>query len=294
MPMPRSCHFVGAVAFLALSGCKPKAADSSTKSLDNLTRKDGAEETHNQCTGPDTGFAPPAGRLKFEGLSASEQAEAKEAVDKALTAVTTKQKRAFFGFAKLVLVPKLKPADCTGNRAAQVFATRSGADLRFCWAVNDGQLQALMVGTPKVIEHEMVRLFAFGALDIVAPTIDNWDEKKAAQNRVAVSANTFIRRRAIEVTNALLVDATTNKEIKVDQVAKAITSGDVSGMTIAARAVMAEAFDSAYCSPTTRAKFKKMFPKTYEAFVAPANPKASGAGTRDDVREAFDLVYSSL
>lgn len=286
---------VGICSVILVAGaCKPQPQEGAqVQSLDNLTRADGAAETHNVCTGDNNRVKAPADRVDLSQIpDESTRVSALQAIGRSLTAVPEAHKAAFFKFANLQLLPKVTAASCTGNAFASQMA--QDQELAFCWVQRNGRLTAVVKADPAVIEHQIVRMFAYLAIDIVGPIIDGFDASARSAHADAVAAHQFIKRRAETLTEALLDDAKQNAKLNVKAIKNAFASGDARKKGIAARQVLAEAFNSAHCSDATRATFAKSFKQTHNAYFDRSLNLDPPAPAGDDVEAAFSIMFAAM
>lgn len=257
---------IGAAAILmAIASCKQPQQLSNTKSLDNFTSRDGAKLTYNSCSGSYAASAPEA-RLKG---SAGDIA----AIKTALTAVPTELQAAFFNDLQgsITIVKDISGA-CGGDKSGQ-----RPDDMLACWRGSEAGIGVFIKGeddaklTERNIRHSVVRMMGYVLTDVILKVKKSGSDAEMTENPALAALKK-------DVADALTADAQKSKDYRIPESMKA-------DQTKYHDAAFAEAFDSFYCSATSRSKMSASFPKTHDMFTEIAAVLPGAISGKSDVSQ---------
>ncbi len=263
-----------AVLILATSSCKQANQVSSSKSLDNFTSRPGSQLTFNSCSGSFTPIAPD-GRLVGNTSDVT-------SIKVALSAVPSELQAAFFSDLKgSINVVKDISRSCGFSQASE---QRPDA-LLACWRGGEGGIAVFIKAeddaklTERNIKHSVVRMLGYVLTDVILKVKRSGDDAEMAENPALAAVKK-------DVADALTSDAQKSKDYRIPEALKA-------DQIKYHNAAFAEAFDSFYCSATSRSKMSANFPKTHELFNEIAAVLPGAISGKSDAAQRVDLPPSS-
>ena len=273
--IPNCLHTIITVSFFVLAGgatgCKPKADQASdVRSLDNFTRRDGADVTSNICGPP----ATDASKLKSSKVYESRNkmifapGPVKDEILATLAAVPDPIQAAFFGVGgSIQAAPDIKSKCIFGKSSEKEFAGENLSELTSCWRKkSDGTPPVIfVVSRPDAIRHGLVRSFSYIYTQLFVDSAAKLNESlPAGEKKKVLSAalKRFDSQKKFLVEGLLSDAAGLGKDV-----VGCLQSQRLKNQDQFADFVMAESLDSFYCSRESNAKMQKRFKNTFKAMT---------------------------
>jgi len=250
-----------ALSMLTAAGCKPNAASSDVKSLDNFAAGPNAAFTFNSCSGSN-----PVTVSDSQLLATTAQ---KAAIRSALSAVPVELQSAFFGDLKgtIAVVKDIKSACKTSALDAG-----SQDSTLACWQPGETSASIYVkaedteANTDRNIRHSVVRALGYILTDVILKVKQSPEGTRLAENDAFAEVKSTLGAALIKdikagKTLSLPASATSNRKAFDDS-------------------AFAESFDSWYCSSASREKMASSFPETHKLFVDVAAVLPEGLNTQ--------------
>jgi hypothetical protein len=284
----------GILIGLLVSSCKP-AGTSDVQSLDNFSRGSG-DLTKNACYGefyemtvmPQVELDPALqGNKKLEKELSAAVGLAMSAIPdqfRALLAIFPGSVVRLSGDVSKTCSAKLNPVE-------RLYASEGGR-LEACWDANDDRIAIYIEGRPSAVQHHLVRMFARAATEIIASASDGMSAADRASVPAYMRSVDAFRQFEARLTSVFLKEVERRRADgdKVDLSAySSLINGDAKQRRVFEQFTFAESFDSYYCNSSSggsRARFKRDFPRTYEAFEAYARNVEADRSFLDRVKPA--------
>lgn len=264
--MKRTLLFASALALS--TACKPKAAVTETKSLDNFARESGASVVQNSCginmTVERYAALVEKDKRKLERIEAPTD-ELKRQAAGALAAVPKSLQSMFFASKGRILVVADADKHCRDaelSAAERKFASESDGGYKGCWQVRNRRLEIVLDADSEAIHHAMVRTFTYAYTQFFVDRLSQIDIPAEISQEAQTGIDRLKRQREA-LASAFLADVAARK-LKSAASLKRFAGEDRGSFE---NFTLAEAVDSYYCSAATRQRFERDFPQTHVAFT---------------------------
>jgi hypothetical protein len=254
------------ISLTVSTGCKPNSSASSTKSLDNFVKEKG--KTPNECSGTYSVF-PQLAQVDISEISDPNKAvRATEAVKAALSAVPEDFQKQFASAGRIKVSPN---ADTLCGSKQQV-ASEDSKPSRVCWVQEGVRLIFLMPDDIAEISHSTVRMFGYFNFQILHAALNSDSPGPSAFKKNLGEMKMQVAAEFIKDLKGMQQNSRTKEILGKYQAGGADREHLVNQ-------IMAETFDSEYCSRETRDAFRS-FTYTY-AYLHPEKTGLSLAGDDD-------------
>lgn len=262
-------HIIGSIGALILAvllACKPKS-ESATQSLDNFAAASG-KVILNSCKGD---YPAPVKALVVKGPAASQATSA--ALD-VLTAIPPAMHSALVDAGVTIEISRSAPERCldlAGGKFEATFGqTPSLAQPGMCFGGDGERVTLLVADDPVFIRHILLRGLAGIYATRIGPKVDaGWSVKTTA------------------LVRAFLKDVESSKgKYSIAKYGNMLERNNPVANLSFSLYVVAEAMDSALCSPRTRSVMAEDFARSEQAFV----PMKRIVATQARLPEGFELT----
>ncbi len=322
-----SCKWMAPLlAVIGMSvGCNVAETGSTPDSLDNFARSSEAKLHDNQCVGSygliDDLFSADVDVINIHVADDKARTVVQSRVESALRAVPTEIQVAFFGLGGIIEVTPQTHAICAQNLDEQqkIRMSEGGSKIKGCWKhqtdylesatgeITEDQRVVVYIDTdPGSIEHALVRTFGY----VLSQVLVKLDHDVANGKLINGANDEHFAAAKEQITLAFLKDvANSNGKYNLDRFKSMIGNDVINTDALARRSgwdllvknnpkaaqsfmdyVFAEAFDSQYCSFSTRQIMDEDFPKTMEAFYPVSNAINALSSDLKEVEKVEDLA----